>query len=143
MHRLPKYKKKRGSKEKGPPNRPWVFGYWFDNEYGLYIMGCPKKGCETAPEIFTTHPLMRNDAADHLQECGYDFTDDDDMVRKYCTQGMCLSCSLPFYSSHVLTRHLPTVISDEKKAVTIEWARKWNKDLMKEYDDEDRDDENF
>lgn len=99
LHRLPKYKKKGRSKASGRPNRPWVFGYWFGNEYGLYIMGCPNKGCEMGTEIFTTHPLMRNDAADHLQECGHDFTDDDDMVRKYCTQGMCSSRFLPYYSS--------------------------------------------
>lgn len=95
LHRLPKYKRKGRSKASGRPNRPWVFGYWLDNEYALYIMSCPTKGCETGTEIFTTHPLMRNDAADHLQECGHDFTDDDDMVRKYCTQGMCSSRSLP------------------------------------------------
>lgn len=46
-------------------------------------------------------------------------------------------------ASHVLTKHLPTVISDEKKAVSIEWARKWNEELMKEYGDEDREEENF
>ncbi|KAG6357647.1 hypothetical protein INS49_013524 [Diaporthe citri] len=121
LHRLPKYKRKGRSKARGRPNRPWVFGYQFSDDYGLYIMSCPEKGCETGTEIFTTHPFMRNDAADHLQECGHDFTDDDDMVRKYCTQ----------------------VISDEKKAVSIEWARKWNNDLMKEYGDEDRENENF
>ncbi|KAL2285607.1 hypothetical protein FJTKL_07636 [Diaporthe vaccinii] len=121
LHRLPKYKRKGRSKASGRPNRPWVFGYWFDNEYGLYIMSCPEKGCEMGTEIFTTHPLMRNDAADHLQECGHDFNDDDDMVRKYGTQ----------------------VISDDKKVVSIEWARKWNNELMKEYGDEDREEENF
>lgn len=99
LHRLPKYKRKGRSKASGRPNRPWVFGYSLDNEYGLYIMSCPTKGCETGTEIFTTHPFNRNDAADHLQECGHDFTDDDDMVRKYCTQGMCSSRSLPFSSS--------------------------------------------
>lgn len=46
-------------------------------------------------------------------------------------------------SSHVLTKLFPTVISDEKKAVSIEWARKWNEELMKEYGDEDREEENF
>ncbi|KAK7698005.1 hypothetical protein SLS64_012994 [Diaporthe eres] len=121
LHRLPRYKRKGRSKASGRPNRPWVFGYWFDNEYGLYIMSCPEKGCEMGTEIFTTHPLMRNDAADHLQECGHDFADDDDMVRKYGTQ----------------------VISDDKKVVSIEWARKWNNELMKEYGDEDREEENF
>lgn len=46
-------------------------------------------------------------------------------------------------SAHVLTRHLPTVISDDKKAVSIEWARKWNNELRKEYGDEDREEDNF
>lgn len=91
LHKLPKYKRKGRSKERGPPNRPWVFGYRFGNDYGLYIMSCPEKGCETGTEIFTYHPLMRNTAAIHLQECGHDFADDDDMVRKFCTQGTCLS----------------------------------------------------
>lgn len=95
LHKLPKYKRKGRSKERGPPNRPWVFGYRFGNDYGLYIMGCPEKGCETGTEIFTSHPLMRNDAAIHLQECGHDFADDDDMVRKFCTQGTWLSRSPP------------------------------------------------
>lgn len=90
LHKLPKYKKKSGSKGRGRPNRRWVFGYRFGNEYGLYIMGCPTKGCEPADTmIFATHPLRRNDAANHLtRECGHGFADDDDMVRKTCTQGM-------------------------------------------------------
>lgn len=33
----------------------------------------------------------------------------------------------------MLTRHLSSVVSDEKKAVSIEWARKWNEDLIEEY----------
>lgn len=141
LQKLPKYKKKRGSNGRGRPSRPWVFGYRFGNDYGLYIMSCPKKGCETGVEVFTTHPLMRNNAANHLQECGYDFADDNDMVRKYCTQGMCSPLLLD--SSNILTQRLPTVISDDKKTVSIEWARNWNNELMKEYGNEDLEEQNF
>lgn len=38
---------------------------------------------------------------------------------------------------------LSTVISDAKKTVSIEWARNWNSDLMREYGNEDRGNENF
>lgn len=141
LQKLAKYKKTRGSNGRGRPSRPWVFGHRFGNDYGLYIMSCPKKGCETGVEVFTTHPLMRNDAADHLQECGYDFTNDDDMVRKYGTQGMCSPLLLDSFG--VLTKHLPTVISDDRKTVSIEWARNWNNVLMKEYGNEDREEDNF
>lgn len=34
------------------------------------------------------------------------------------------------------------MISDDKKAVSIEWARKWNSELLKEYGNEDRAEEN-
>lgn len=44
--------------------------------------------------------------------------------------------------NRILTRLLPTVISDDKKAVSIEWARKWNSELLKEYGNEDRAEEN-
>jgi len=37
----------------------------------------------------------------------------------------------------MLTRHLPSVISDNKKTVSIEWARKWNEDLINEYGEPD------
>lgn len=141
LQKLPKYKKKRGSNGRGRPSRPWVFGHRFGNDYGLYIMSCPKKGCETGVEVFTMHPLMRNNAADHLQECGYDFADDNDMVRKYGTQGMCSPLLLD--SFRVLTKHLSTVISDDRKTVSIEWARNWNNELMKEYGNEELEEDNF
>lgn len=35
------------------------------------------------------------------------------------------------------------MISDDKKAATIEWARKWNDELMKEYGEEGREEANF
>lgn len=143
LHKLPKYKKKSRSEERGCPNRPWVFGYRFGNDYGLYIMGCPKKGCDAGPQVFTAHPLMRNDAATHLEECGHDFAGDDDMVRKFCTQGTWLSRPPSPCCSTRLTRHLHTVISDDKKAATIEWARKWNNDLVKEYGEDGREEANF
>lgn len=140
LQKLAKYKKTRGSNGRGRPSRPWVFGYRFGDDYGLYIMSCPKKGCETGVEVFTTHPLVRNNAANHLQECGYDFADENDMVRKYCTQGMCSPLLLD--SSSILTKHVPTVISDDKKTVSIEWARNWNNELMKEYGNEDLEEQN-
>lgn len=140
LQKRPKYKNKGRSNGPARPNRPWVFGYRFGNDYGLYIMSCPKKGCETGVEVFTTHPLMRNNAANHLQECGYDFADDNDMVRKYCTQGMCSPLLLD--SSSILTKHVLTVISDDKKTVSIEWARNWNNELMKEYGKEDLEEQN-
>lgn len=80
--------KKTASSKKRQPNRPWVFGYQFGEDYGLYIMSCPKGGCATSSEVFKNHPLMQNQAANHLQECGQDFANDDDMVRKFATQGM-------------------------------------------------------
>lgn len=88
LHKLPKYKRKGRSKGGDRPNRPWVFGYRFGDEYGLYTMGCPTKGCETGTQVFKTHPLMHNDAANHLRGCGHEFADDDEMVRKFGTQGM-------------------------------------------------------
>lgn len=141
LQKRPKYKKKGRSNGLARPSRPWVFGHRFGNDYGLYIMSCPKKGCETGLEVFTTHPLMRNDAADHLQECENEFADDDDMVRKYGTQGMCSPLLLDF--SSILTQCLSTVISDDRKTVSIEWARNWNNELMKEYGNEDREEDNF
>lgn len=35
------------------------------------------------------------------------------------------------------------MISDDKKTVSIEWARNWNIELMSEYGNEDRQNENF
>lgn len=33
----------------------------------------------------------------------------------------------------MLTKHPQTVISDEKKAVSIQWAQNWNDELINEY----------
>ncbi|KAL1859054.1 hypothetical protein Daus18300_009692 [Diaporthe australafricana] len=110
--------KKAGKKQQ--PNRPWVFGYQIGDKYALYIMSCPTARCGSF-EIFTKHPLMRDNAADHLRDCGQVFADDDDMVRQFGTQ----------------------VISDATKAVSIEWARDWNKNLMDVYGNEDRASDNL
>lgn len=65
--------------------RPWFFGHQSANGYAVYALKCPKKGCG----FFQRHPLKENRAADHLNQCGmgFPFSDDDDIVRRYATQG--------------------------------------------------------
>ncbi|KAG8162634.1 hypothetical protein KVR01_007112 [Diaporthe batatas] len=106
--------------EKGPiANRPWVFAYTFGDQYALYVMHCPTKGCpranyDNSPDAFTVHPLRNmSGTVRHLEECCGDAGggDTDVLVRKYCKQ----------------------VISDRRRPITIEWARKWNSDLVDLY----------
>jgi hypothetical protein len=82
LHKLGKYKK-------GVPSRPWVFGFGFGEDYGLYVMSCPTKGCPN-PDVFTMNPLECGDSNDHLISCHGDCGDGshEDMVRKFCKQGM-------------------------------------------------------
>lgn len=74
-------------KRNGDPNRPWIFGYTFPgtSEYGLYYLSCPKNGC-TAKSY---HPLIDGRGAQHMRDCGCEFGDEVDMIRKYGTQGAC------------------------------------------------------
>ena len=95
LHKLPKWKKNARTKGRSLANRPWVFGFGFGEDYGLYVMSCPTKGCpkenvDTFPDVFRFHPLRSNDSDLHLQDCHGDFGDgsDEDKVRKFCKQGM-------------------------------------------------------
>lgn len=89
LHKLPKYKKKARSKGRGTPNRPWVFPCTFGNDYGLYILGCATKGCDTGGEYFRRNCLFDNEAVFHLDDCCGDFGGStENMVRKYGKQGM-------------------------------------------------------
>lgn len=76
-------------------NRPWVFGYGTGDQYALYVMRCPTKGCPkagygTGPDEFRKNPFCDLLPLNHLAECCGDYGGDDDdlMVRKYCKQGM-------------------------------------------------------
>lgn len=63
--------------------RPWFFGHHSPNGYGIYALKCPKRTCTS----FKVHPLKNNVAVDHLTNCNQPFTDEDDIVRRYATQG--------------------------------------------------------
>jgi hypothetical protein len=95
LHKLPKWKKNARTKGRSFANRPWVFGFGFGEDYGLYVMSCPTKGCpkenvDTFPDVFRFHPLKSNDSDRHLRDCHGDLGDgsDADKVRKFCKQGM-------------------------------------------------------
>lgn len=97
MAKRPKFKKP--SKE--IPARPWVFGHTFPGttEYALYYLTCPKHGCPA----LKNHPLVDGRGAQHIRACGGKFQDEDEMVRKFGTQGECdlisSATELPFPSA--------------------------------------------
>lgn len=76
--------KKSKFKKGNRPNRPWLFGYTFPgSQYALYYLTCPTLGCAAV----NTHPLIKGRGAEHMRACGGNFVDEQDMIRKYGTQG--------------------------------------------------------
>ncbi|CCF41231.1 hypothetical protein CH063_00389 [Colletotrichum higginsianum] len=57
-----------------------VFSYNLGVEDRYYILYCPTETCDF---LFRTHPFHDNLAFNHFRECGVDFKDEADIVRRY------------------------------------------------------------
>ncbi|WQF82085.1 hypothetical protein CDEST_07099 [Colletotrichum destructivum] len=57
-----------------------VFSYNLGVEDRYYILHCPTETCDF---LFRTHPFHENLAFNHFRECGVDFKDEADIVRRY------------------------------------------------------------
>lgn len=66
--------------------RPWLFSYKTAEGYGIYaFVKCPAGNCK---HHFSSHPLRKHRAQDHILACGQQIRDQRDMVRQYARQGM-------------------------------------------------------
>lgn len=66
--------------------RPWLFSYKTAEGYGIYaFVKCPAGNCK---HHFSSHPLRKYRAQDHILACGQQIRDQRDMVRQYARQGM-------------------------------------------------------
>jgi hypothetical protein len=60
----------------------WIWYYILPGSgRGFRTMHCPRPGCANA--LFDLHPLKSGNAAEHLRQCGLQFQDEMDMVRKF------------------------------------------------------------
>ncbi|KAJ4405918.1 hypothetical protein N0V82_010230 [Gnomoniopsis sp. IMI 355080] len=62
--------------------RSWLFAYRSAQGLGVYMIHCPKRTCRHA---FKGHPLREHRARDHFQQCGFEFADEEEMMRE-CAQ---------------------------------------------------------
>jgi hypothetical protein len=63
----------------------WIFEYRLRDTNGLYVIRCPRESCGSP--VFSCHPLVRGRAAKHLGDCGLEFLNEEDMMRRYARLG--------------------------------------------------------